>query len=78
MAALVRIKRCLDEDPLESLILNCKRRKPNGKENDNTEELSTVFQLAATSRQVKLLITNLFLLCFYLPYHFRKRVSKTF
>ncbi|KAF7287032.1 hypothetical protein GWI33_002417 [Rhynchophorus ferrugineus] len=51
MAALVRIKRRLDEDALESLILNCKRRKPNGEENGNTEELSTVFQLAGTSSQ---------------------------
>ncbi|XP_030760736.1 probable RNA polymerase II nuclear localization protein SLC7A6OS isoform X2 [Sitophilus oryzae] len=51
MAAVVKIKRCLDEDPLETLILNCKRRKTNGSENNTNEELSAVLQLAGTSKE---------------------------
>lgn len=53
MAAVVRIKRRLDENPLETLVLNCKRRKPNGpEEKAEPEDLSAVLQLAGTSQKV--------------------------
>ncbi|XP_060517807.1 uncharacterized protein LOC132696790 [Cylas formicarius] len=49
MAAVVRIKRHLDEDPLNALILNCKRRKLSCGENE--EEKSAVLQFAGTSEE---------------------------
>ncbi|CAG9769098.1 unnamed protein product [Ceutorhynchus assimilis] len=52
MAAVVRIKRRLDEDPLESLVLNCKRKKSNGsKQSEEHEDLSAVLKLAGTSQK---------------------------
>ncbi|XP_022918878.1 probable RNA polymerase II nuclear localization protein SLC7A6OS [Onthophagus taurus] len=45
MAAVIRIKRRLDEEPLDALILNCKKRKTD----DNQEEpIATVLKLTAT------------------------------
>ncbi|XP_066254979.1 probable RNA polymerase II nuclear localization protein SLC7A6OS [Euwallacea similis] len=51
MAALVRIKRRLDEDPLETLVLNCKRRKTTENQNEDSESLSAVLRLAGTSQK---------------------------
>lgn len=52
MAAVVRIKRRLDEDPLETLVLNCKRRKTSGADEAQQQELSAVLRLAGTSQKV--------------------------
>ncbi|XP_050302437.1 probable RNA polymerase II nuclear localization protein SLC7A6OS [Anthonomus grandis grandis] len=49
MAAVVRIKRRLDEDPQETLVLNCKKRRTNGSQSQ--EDLSTVLTLAGTSQK---------------------------
>lgn len=55
MAAVVRIKRRLDENPQETLVLNCKRRKPNGPEETAApEDLSAVLKLAGTSQKVRI------------------------
>ncbi|ENN79525.1 probable RNA polymerase II nuclear localization protein SLC7A6OS [Dendroctonus ponderosae] len=51
MAAVVRIKRRLDEDPLETLVLNCKRRKTNGSDEAQQQDLSAVLRLAGTSQK---------------------------
>lgn len=50
MAAVVRIKRRLDEDPLETLVLNCKRRR-NDSDSQDREDLSAVLKLAGTSHE---------------------------
>lgn len=53
MAAVVRIKRRLEDEPLEALILNCKRQKLNNSDNDAPSELSsTVLTLAGTIQEV--------------------------
>lgn len=57
MAAVVRIKRRLEEEPLEALILNCKRQKVNHSGNDvssgKLELSSTVLTLAGTIKEVR-------------------------
>ncbi|KAJ1520104.1 hypothetical protein ONE63_004325 [Megalurothrips usitatus] len=45
MAAVVRVKRSLDEEPSSGLILSCKRRKTDVKAEDNVEAL---FKFAGT------------------------------
>lgn len=56
MAAVVRIKRSLEDEPLEALILNCKRQKLNDSSNVITSATpvlsSTVLTLAATIQEV--------------------------
>ncbi|KAL1513394.1 hypothetical protein ABEB36_002813 [Hypothenemus hampei] len=51
MAAVVRIKRRLDENPLETLVLNCKRRKVNETDNEKSEDLSAVLRFAGTAEK---------------------------
>lgn len=51
MAAVVRLKRRLEEDPLETLILNCKRRKPLEGSGEKSEDVSAVLRLAGTSQK---------------------------
>lgn len=45
MAAVVRIKRCLDEEPNSAFILSCKRRKT---EDGNGDTVETLFKFAGT------------------------------
>lgn len=56
MAAVVRIKRSLEDEPLEAFILNCKRQKLNESSNDITLATpllsSTVLTLAGTIQEV--------------------------
>lgn len=56
MAAVVRIKRRLEDEPLEALILNYKRQKTTDSNNEvllKTPELSsTVLTLAGTIKEV--------------------------
>lgn len=56
MAAVIRIKRRLEDEPLEALILNCKRQKTDNSSTEilpNTPELSsTVLTLAGTIKEV--------------------------
>ena len=50
MAAVVRVKRRLDQDPVNSLLLSCKRFKSNEvveKEND-PGEVKSIFKFAGT------------------------------
>lgn len=62
MAAVVRLKRHLDDEPLSALILNCKKRKKSS-EFDNVSELSTstVLTFAGT---VNNQVSKIFYLCF--------------
>lgn len=55
MAAVVRIKRRLEDEPLEALILNCKRQKVNHSSDvSSTPKLSsTVLTLAGTIKEVR-------------------------
>lgn len=62
MTAVIRLKRLLDEEPLDAVVINCKRRKTNDAEN----ELSTVLKFAGTLESqvgkhcpVKILTSNL-------------------
>lgn len=49
MSAVVRLKRLLEEEPLEAIVLNCKRRKTdNGKPQSQENDLSTVFKFVGT------------------------------
>lgn len=54
MAAVVRVKRRLEEDPLETLILNCKRKKPLEGSGDKSDDVSAVLRLAGTSQKVSI------------------------
>ncbi|CAH1953619.1 unnamed protein product [Acanthoscelides obtectus] len=52
MAAIVRVKRRLDEEPLDALILNCKRRKVDGDDdNSRTVLASTILKFAGTIKK---------------------------
>ncbi|VEN45934.1 unnamed protein product [Callosobruchus maculatus] len=51
MAAIVRVKRRLNEKPLEALILNCKRRRVDEYENSKTELASTILKFAGTIKE---------------------------
>lgn len=46
MAAVVRVKRRVDEDPLEAFVLNSKRRK--AETHTDKEEVSTILKFAGT------------------------------
>lgn len=49
MSAVVRLKRLLDEEPLEAIVLSCKRRKTDNAESENKKsDLSTVFKFVGT------------------------------
>lgn len=50
MAAVVRVKRALDEEPSSALILSCKRRKTNVEDDDAVE---TLFTFAGTVKDQK-------------------------
>lgn len=54
MAAVVRIKRRLEDEPLEALILNCKRQKLTNDDalSEKTELSSTVLTFAGTIKEV--------------------------
>lgn len=61
MATVVRIKRRSEDEPLEALILNCKRQKLSDSSNDvvlqNPELSSTVLTLAGTIEEVSCMIS---------------------
>lgn len=49
MASIVRVKRLLDEEPLDQLILSCKRKKLDGKsDTDEYQGNPTILKLVAT------------------------------
>ena len=55
MAAVIRLKRRLEDQPSDTLILNCKRRKTDEKEENENGELSTILKFAGTfNNQVKI------------------------
>lgn len=46
---MVRLKRLLDEEPLEAIVINCKRRKTDKHKLENQEDdLSTIFKFVGT------------------------------
>lgn len=47
MAAVIRIKRHLDEDPIDAVLLNCKKRKTDN-EDAQEVDLATVLKFAGT------------------------------
>lgn len=48
MTALIRIKRHLNENPLDAVILNCKRRKVEDESLEKEPTVSTILKLATT------------------------------
>lgn len=62
-SAVVRVKRRLDDEPLEALVVNCKKRKinPENKDEDaKSEEISsTVLKFAGTIKEVSVYTHNL-------------------
>lgn len=62
MAAVIRMKRHIDEVPLNAFVLNCKRRKTDGEtsqdstslDNGSKEETSTILKFAGTITEVML------------------------
>ncbi|KAJ8930015.1 hypothetical protein NQ314_017244 [Rhamnusium bicolor] len=63
MAAVVRVKRRLEEEPLEAIILNCKRRKINDdnkdKEPTDTDLSATLLKFAGTIKEDENVLTHL-------------------
>lgn len=60
MSAVIRVKRRLDEEPLEAIVLNCKRCKLNEDNNSRANQVTTLFKLAGTlNNQVSFCIHNL-------------------
>lgn len=60
-SAIVRIKRHLEEEPLETLILNCKKIKTKGEatnENTSSTESSTILKFAGTVNQVNFVLCS--------------------
>nr|CAI5824753.1 unnamed protein product [Callosobruchus analis] len=58
MSAIVRLKRRLNEEPLEALILNCKRRKVDEHdENAKTGLASTILKFAGTVNEDENVLT---------------------
>lgn len=52
MAAVVRIKRRLEDEPLEALILNCKRQKIKDIVSEVPKLSSTLLTLSVTVKEV--------------------------
>lgn len=49
MAAVIRVKRRIDEEPFNKFVLNCKKRKIDEPENQTgKEETSTILKFAGT------------------------------
>lgn len=51
MAAVVRLKRHLCEEPLEALVINCKRPKLETNDSAKSEEFKTVLKFAGTVKE---------------------------
>lgn len=49
MAAVVRVKRRLEDEPLDALIINCKRQKTDEASKKEDSELSTLLKFAGTT-----------------------------
>lgn len=61
MAAVVRLKRHLDDEPVSALILNCKKRQKISESDDSEVSTSTVLTFAGT---VNNQVSKIFCLCF--------------
>ena len=52
MAAVVRVKRRIDDDPVDSLVISCKRLKKTDESpverNSDLQELTSLFKFAVT------------------------------
>lgn len=51
MAAVIRLKRHLSEEPIEALIINCKRQKRNDDDETDGKETKTVLKFAGTIKE---------------------------
>lgn len=51
MAAVIRLKRHLCEEPLEALVINCKRQKKDTDNDTKEEEIKTVLKFAGTIKE---------------------------
>ena len=60
MAAVIRMKRHISEEPHSAFILNCKKRKTDGLKQVSTApgETSTVLKFAGTVNQVKFAVKS--------------------
>lgn len=74
MAAVIRLKRRVDEDPLNAFVLNCKRQRTNSEGfqqesldngNSGSDETSTVLKFAGTFEKAD-----------NIPAHLQQRLSK--
>lgn len=56
MAAVIRMKRHISEEPHSAFILNCKKRKTDDSKQDNSApgETSTVLKFAGTVNHVNI------------------------
>lgn len=54
MAAIVHVKRHLDEEPLDALILNCKKRKTSDNATNDLKQVSAVLRFAGTVNEVRI------------------------
>ncbi|CAH1098518.1 unnamed protein product [Psylliodes chrysocephalus] len=63
MAAIIRVKRCLDEDPLDTFILKCKKRKvdlDSTTDDSAIEDISTaVLKFAGTIKEDENILAHL-------------------
>lgn len=51
MAAVIRLKRHLSEEPVEALVINCKRQKRNESDETEEKETKTVLKFAGTIKE---------------------------
>ncbi|CAO1312238.1 unnamed protein product [Diamesa serratosioi] len=51
MAAVIRMKRHINEEPLDAFVLNCKKRKTNGTKDQNQSETTSVLKFVGTVNQ---------------------------
>lgn len=62
MSTVIRVKRSLDDDPIEAIVINCKRSKLDLDDEENKDQqLTTVFKLGNT---IKTQVCKS-LLCYY-------------
>lgn len=57
MAAVIRVKRRIFDEPVDSLVINCKRRKTD--DTDSETSVSALIKLATTLKNEVLLTNNI-------------------
>ncbi|XP_065089901.1 probable RNA polymerase II nuclear localization protein SLC7A6OS [Ochlerotatus camptorhynchus] len=75
MAAVIRLKRRVDEDPLDAFVLNCKRQRTDpGQQQDPTDDASSSNSTGETSTVLK--FAGTFPKADNIPTHLQQRLSK--